>query len=360
MLLRHLPMSKTGWLREALTPFHTIGWCGVDLFFVLSGYLIAGLLLSDLRRFGKIRLKRFWLRRGLKIWPSYFLIYGAWFALAVLSPMRHEQWTTAWQKFLAGIPNFLFIQNYFPLEARWPHSWSLAIEEQFYLLLPLILILCFQARRSKTEALETASASILVLCVATLLLRAWTNAVHPGDWTALYYPTHLRIDSLAFGVYLRVLQARLTLEQFEDLARRVRLATYLLVVALFICLASVPMETHVWILVPGFTALYLAFGGLVVIAGSGYSWESHLVVLTGLRRLLIYLGTYSYTIYLVHSVWKLFEYLPLTSSVYSWVTGIWPGWGAAVIYLLVSLGGGVLASRLVEQPVLAWRARHIP
>src|ERR1043166_5890812 len=73
VLFRHLPNDNTSGVLHFI---QAIGWTGVDLFFVLSGFLISGLLFTEFNRTGKLDVKRFWLRRGMKIWPSYFLTYG--------------------------------------------------------------------------------------------------------------------------------------------------------------------------------------------------------------------------------------------------------------------------------------------
>ena len=99
-------------------PFmRTIGvgtWIGVDLFFVLSGFLISGLLFSDIKETGTVHLGRFYIRRGFKIYPAF---YAFLVITALLSPaIRHTN--HYW-------PEFLFLQNYFP--RVWGHTWSLAI-----------------------------------------------------------------------------------------------------------------------------------------------------------------------------------------------------------------------------------------
>ncbi len=92
-----------------------VGWVGVDLFFVLSGFLISGLLFKELDRTGTIVAWRFWLRRGFKIWPAYFAAFGAAFATA------YAVQSSLWEGGERGAgdarrywPNFVFIQNYFP------------------------------------------------------------------------------------------------------------------------------------------------------------------------------------------------------------------------------------------------------
>src|ERR1700730_4300428 len=105
------------------------GWIGVDLFFVLSGFLISGLLFSEYKARSSISFKRFFVRRGMKIYPAFYLFL---FLTAVvyylvfhrLSPPTH---------YLAEV---FFVQNYWP--GVWDHTWSLGVEEHFYILLPAV------------------------------------------------------------------------------------------------------------------------------------------------------------------------------------------------------------------------------
>lgn len=106
-----------------LTAMHTGGWIGVDLFFVLSGFLISGLLFREHRKTGGVRIGRFLARRGFKIYPAFYVMIL--FTLAVGSlfdqrlPLRDV------------LAELSFTQNYFG--GLWDHTWSLAVEEHFYI-----------------------------------------------------------------------------------------------------------------------------------------------------------------------------------------------------------------------------------
>jgi peptidoglycan/LPS O-acetylase OafA/YrhL len=107
-----------------------LGTYGVDLFFfVLSGFLISGLLFAEYAKSGSIRFGRYWLRRGFKIWPSYFATYGLAFTLAYASRVQAGEPTLG--LLMRSLPNFVFVQNYLSTDSRWFASWSLAVEEQF-------------------------------------------------------------------------------------------------------------------------------------------------------------------------------------------------------------------------------------
>src|SRR5262245_57275931 len=124
---------------SALFLWWHVGWIGVDLFFVLSGFLIGGLLFEEAKKTGDICLRRFWVRRAFKILPPYF-VFLAVVALLWLfdgQPSVFDCW-----------PNLLHAQNYLGTAdfSVW-HTWSLAVEEHFYLLLPLVLLFLGSARR---------------------------------------------------------------------------------------------------------------------------------------------------------------------------------------------------------------------
>lgn len=101
------------------------GWTGVDLFFVLSGFLIGKQLWRELQATGSIRFRRFILRRGLRIWPIYFVILTYY---ALFSPIIHPAW-----------PDWAFLSNYW--YGQFARGWSLSTEEQFYIAIPILLLL---------------------------------------------------------------------------------------------------------------------------------------------------------------------------------------------------------------------------
>jgi peptidoglycan/LPS O-acetylase OafA/YrhL len=126
VLARHMPVEPTAGVSRAA---FELGWTGVDLFFVLSGYLISTLLYKELDRAGALDLKRFWLRRGLKIWPSYFVCFGLTTVITAALSLSAGDAAVARKTLLTALPNVVFVQNY--VGYQWPHTWSLAIEEHF-------------------------------------------------------------------------------------------------------------------------------------------------------------------------------------------------------------------------------------
>lgn len=153
------------------------GYYGVDLFFVLSGFLISGLLFSELAASGTIDIKRFLIRRGFKIYPGFYVFVIVICLLA--SSLR------PWFLIEAS-----FLQSYIvPVGTPLGHTWSLAVEEHFYLLLPFVVVALNRLRQLRLIPLIS-----VVLLVACAIMRSFSQ--HK-------YATHLRIDELFLGVAIR-------------------------------------------------------------------------------------------------------------------------------------------------------------
>ena len=176
------------------------GWIGVDLFFVLSGYLIGGQLLAPLARERPIKLGRFFARRVLRIIPAYFVVLAVYFLLP--SWREYPDMAQPLWKFLLSVQNIALHGG-----TAFSHAWSLAVEDQFYLALPfLLLFLCSRPR-----------AAIIVPCLIILggiLLRTFLAYKNLGEdgvsfrgfqaW--IYYPTWTRLDPLVYGVVLAAIE----------------------------------------------------------------------------------------------------------------------------------------------------------
>jgi peptidoglycan/LPS O-acetylase OafA/YrhL len=333
VLFRHLPNRDT---TGVLHFVQTIGWTGVDLFFVLSGFLISGLLFKDFDRYGKLDVKRFWLRRGLKIWPSYFLTYGT-------AMLAGAVWTGDFSVLISRIPNYVFVQNYMDPALRWTHSWSIAIEEHFYFILPLLLIVLVRKKFVELPKI------ILVVCIAVLLQRVLLALLTDMRWPNFYYPSHLRIDSLCFGVLISYVY-NYQRELFIRIGRW--WPAFVAALPLIVLAYVFPLERSVISYTLGFTVFYLMFGGLVVAARVHPDFGK-----SGPQRLLAWMGVYSYTIYLAHSV--IYELPGMSGLRLMAVSRLGTG-GDQLLFLALSIVLGVVISHLVERPFLKLRAMWFP
>lgn len=171
-----------------MAPGRTIGWAGVDLFFVLSGYLIGGLLFGEVKRTGQFRAGRFLARRAMKIWPVFYA-----FLLFYLC-LQFKPWQTwLWQ-------NALHVQNFFGSPIS--HLWSLAVEEHFYFAAAVLFSFAV-SRGAGRRAIGLALAGVMLASLVARCVAVWLDV----DGHTLQTLTPFRIDSLAAGVLLAHLRA---------------------------------------------------------------------------------------------------------------------------------------------------------
>jgi len=355
VLLVHAPWHCHGeWFTESILWRHLFqrGWIGVDLFFVLSGYLVSGLLFKEYKRSGEMNIRRFWWRRGLKIWPAYYCFFGALILIQVFAPCLSGEDARLWM-IRKSWANWVFLQNYFDYKP-WTFTWSLAVEEHFYLILPIILWVLTRSR----DRLHLIPRLTLGICVAALASRTLTFMVaESSDPFSFVGPTHHRLDALMFGVLIGYLY-HFRRPVFERIGRyRVSIIAASLVL-LTTTSPWIPVSAYASTL--GFSATYLAFGGILVATLStdwsrfptGLARAAHPVTV-GLR----FLGVYSYTIYLTHV--PLYYSLPMNDVVDRWpvAESVRPQLAAA-LFLVLAIVSGVLLSHVIERPVLRWRERH--
>ena len=258
VLGRHpvLAPEQSGSLHAVATAWHRFGWTGVDLFFVLSGFLVGGLIFQELRARGVLDVGRFLIRRGFKIWPSYYLFLAVFAALRLLTDGRGAD---SWDL----LPNLLNIQNYFGSPRV--HTWSLAVEEHFYLVLPLVLVALIGRRsdaRGKSPPFPRSRSCRSAWWSPARRIR-WQVAMGPGySHDQLLFPTHLRIDALFFGVLIAYVY-----HFHESVIGRLAGHRSLLAatgLALVAPMAVVPVENSVFVGSLGFAMLYVGYGCLLV------------------------------------------------------------------------------------------------
>ncbi len=311
-------------------PIFYYGWTGVDLFFVLSGLLIGIQLWRELQRTGRLDVPRFLLKRGFRIWPLYFVVLALW-ALAGK--------TSAW-------PNWVFLTNYFP--RGYDRSWSLATEEQFYLIVPFLLWATIRSLPRRFAALP-----IVALIAAIPVIRAVTRqhrlALGLSPETVhltMVNPIHLHCEALLVGVLLAWVvverPAWIAPTRRGRLSRR-GLAVLLIGSGLGAVLHVLNKELF------AFTALGLIFGSATYFVLVDRSWLTrplHAVVFYPISRL-------SYGMYLNH-----FYVIPGSTA---WAIHYLPGptlivfLGGLLLGTVISIGAATVTFLLVEHPFLALR-----
>ncbi|HEU0047191.1 MAG TPA: acyltransferase, partial [Nitrososphaera sp.] len=254
---------------------------GVDLFFVLSGFLITGILTDS--KGTPHYFRNFYARRALRIWPLYYLVlFLAFVVTPLFAPSMRPTAARIWPAFVFYVQNIVFMRSatyHFALSA----TWSLAVEEQFYLTWPLLVFLL----RKQTLVIVSAS---LVLVSLSLRLIGYS---HGAPFGFLYFFTLSRLDAIALGS-LAALWLRSPSCTFERW--RIRAFQFLGLGAAGTVLARFLMPRNS--LVIGFTFLAIAFTGLLGISVA--EARSSLLGRTLSAGWLRYVGKISYGIYLLH------------------------------------------------------------
>ncbi|WP_062380653.1 acyltransferase family protein [Demequina pelophila] len=308
----------------------TGGYVGVDVFFVISGFLITSHLWREAAMTGRIRLGRFWARRARRLLPSALLVlFVSAIATAILAPAAsvvsflHEHLAAAlygenW--FLAALSvDYLGAGS---AESPVVHYWSLSVEEQFYVLLPLALVAVLAASaRARLPRRAAVLGLFAALGVASFLL----SVVQTPDTSAAYFSTFTRLWEFVLGGIVAVALTRV---------RRVRLAVPVglaaILVAAFAFDASTPFPGHAAALPVLGAALLLAGGADSVLSRAG-SWAP-----------VAHLGRTSYAIYLWH--WPLVVLVPFA-------TGRELGHGDRVAIVVATVVLAALTTRFVEDPM---------
>jgi peptidoglycan/LPS O-acetylase OafA/YrhL len=337
-----------GGARSALVspdnPVSQLGWMGVDLFFVLSGYLIGSQLLKPVAAGRAPDLKDFWIRRAFRILPAYGVVVGLYFVFPVLR--ERPQIQPLWQ--FATFSENLLID--FRHAKAFSHVWSLCVEEHFYLVAPLMVLLLWRRPAWMTVAVCAA----VLIGDATLRAFIWRHDLaplaHSGDFTRvamerLYYPTWTRLDGLLAGVALAAVRL-FRPAIWEGLMRRANLLTAAGLMALGLAAWLFQNQFAFWPSVVGYPLLASAFALLVAAAASPHGLLGRRPV-PGARAV----AAVAYSLYLSHKI--VYHLVPLAlgdqAKAHPNLTVMLAVCAAAAV--------GTLLYLAVERPFLLWRDR---
>jgi peptidoglycan/LPS O-acetylase OafA/YrhL len=289
-------------------PWMPAGFLGVEVFFVISGYLITGLLLAEWRRNGRISLLSFWKRRARRLLPAVFVLLGVVLAFAVLclpgevAVLRGDVLAAAF--YVSNWAQVFSNRSYFETMGRPPllqHLWSLAVEEQFYLVWPLIFAIAMSLLHRLRLSPRMAPRAMAVIALggaaaSTALMLALY--VPEADPTRVYYGTDTRAAGFLIGAALAVLwiPAELRGDVRRIAARALDLAGLAALIALVAVFVNVT-EVDPALYQGGFAALALLTA--VVIAATVHPAARLLPAMLS-QRVLQWIGTRSYSIYLWH------------------------------------------------------------
>lgn len=331
------PPETNSFLNKFTTVWYRGGWAGVDLFFVLSGFLIAGLLFNEYKKRGDIDIKKFLIRRGFKIYPAFWFLMLTTFLVSIFSG----------EEIYRGgfLSELLFVQNYHP--KIWNHTWSLAVEEHFYIFLSLLFfVFLFIGRKTEKNSFDFIPKIFVLLAVVCLALRYVTDVYAGFSYEVNVEQTHLRIDSLFFGVFLSYLWNFRGLSESAFLQKN----KFLFVLAGVLCFVPAfvfELNETFWLETFGLTMLYLGGGFLLTaLLKSDFGSSKFL-------RRAAEVGKYSYSIYL----WNLPTHVWLTKFTNLAAENWFLYW---FLYLAGTFLFGIGTARLVEYPVLRLRDKLFP
>ena len=320
------------------------GFLGVTVFFVLSGYLITGILISEVEEEGTIDLKNFWLRRIRRLVPAVMSM--AVVIIFVSAVVNRVIFTKGCKDFLAsvlGFNNWWQIFNkvsYFEaagVPSPFTHCWSLAIETQFYLIYPLILLGIYKLAKSRGEGrvkrgLLFAGVTLLLALISVILMIVLFDP--QKDASRVYYGTDTRAFSLLFGALLAIMW------EYRMVPRRLSASVNMVLgsvsfAALLVMTIAINGSSNFWYRGGQFVGTILTV--LMVYAVSGRkTWLSRFLS----NPVLKWIGDRSYSIYLWH-----YPIILLISK------GIKASWWITLIEIVLSVVLAELSYRFIETPI---------
>lgn len=320
------------------------GFLGVTVFFVLSGYLITGILISEVEEEGTIDLKNFWLRRIRRLVPAVMSM--AVVIIFISAVVNRIIFTKGCKDFLAsvlGFNNWWQIFNkisYFEaagVPSPFTHCWSLAIETQFYLIYPLILLGIYKLVKSRGEGranrgLLFAGVTLLLALISVILMIVLFDPQQ--DASRVYYGTDTRAFSLLFGALLAILW------EYQMVPRRLSASVNMVLgsvsfAVLLVMTIAINGSSNFWYRGGQFFGTILTV--LMVYAVSGRkTWLSRFLS----NPVLKWMGDRSYSIYLWH-----YPIILLISK------GIKASWWITLIEIVLSVVLSELSYRFIETPI---------
>ncbi|MCU0417532.1 MAG: acyltransferase [Cytophagaceae bacterium] len=317
------------------------GWVGVECFFILSGFLIAQLLCKEYAENKKIKPFRFLIRRGFKIYPLYYLFI-------LFTYLVYDTERTL--KMILG--DLFFIRNY--LGGSWAHTWSICVEEHFYLLIAFILWIA--SSKDYTYWHKIIPKTFLFFILTPLILRTvnyygeiyWGESFLFGILARIVH-THNRIDSLFCGALLGYYYTFFKDAVFNWIVKFKGLLFIIIIIGLYFILTHI--RGNLIYDTIGYSFLNLFFGVLLLLllkigTHERYAfWFKNPIYLWVSR-----LGTYSYVAYLIHIPIIQFIHHLMDDNDYN----IFPPLLALISVFVFSW----LISKYVEQPILRYRNQH--
>ena len=310
---------------EKLNILQHIGWLGVDLFFVLSGFLIAGLLFGEYRQTQKINVSNFLIKRGLKIYPSFYFFILSMIAFKYF--VHHSFYARG-----TLISELLYLQSYFP--ATQGHTWTLAVEEHFYFGFAFLMYWATTKKILDNKMLTISCLlSIFVLCFAN---RFYLCYYHRKVEFFSFVATHLRCDGIIFDVLVAYLY------HFTNFYILFLKQIYYFYFVAIICFLPAFYFTGGGFFMNTFGISSVSFSFSILVLGSlrfGIDNARHQYKIVQIPfNFLCFIGLHSYSIYLWHLCCKeIIQLLGFADTI------------SYVLYFIFSISIGLIFSYLIEQ-----------
>ncbi len=335
MLFRHWYKDiNNTYLSKCLNFLQEVGWVGVDIFFVISGFLISGLIIKEVEKTNSFNVKRFLIRRGFKIYPSFYILIL--FTLIIYFLKREDF------NFSNLLAELFYYQNYH--EGLYNHTWSLAVEEHFYLILCVLTLALIGIKPSVVFF----NNRVLIVSLLFILLILITRVLVQYNITVLnskfMYFTHNRIDSMFMGVVLFLI-LKGNISKPNNFQLLYLLSSFVFIILLFLSYYFINNQNIFYSI--GFTVLNIFSALLIALLIKAYPKYS-------LTNFIGSIGVYSYSIYLWHMPVKFYI-----------VTLYWKMFGhnfymETLVYLMFSILIGVFSFKIIESPMLKYRDKYFP
>lgn len=315
------------------------GFLGVDIFFVISGFLITGIIITEIQQ-NSFSLKQFYTRRIKRIYPAFITVMAlvSFIASAIFIYNDFNKLRKTIELAIAFLSNFYLglTQGYFDLSANENpvlHIWSLAVEEQYYLIFPLILILAYKKfREVKVLFIITLILFFILLATSFVSANFYKEVLHQPN---IYYLSNLRFPELLVGSLLAI---------YHNLSNKVQLSkqisnilAILSTLLLFSCLFL--MNNNI-AYIPGITLILpCTFTALIIHTTS----QNNIVKLCLSNKAIVFIGKISYSLYLYHWIFIAFAY---------YITGEKQINNQSIaIVTVLTIIFSVLSYYLIEQPI---------
>lgn len=266
------------------------GWSGVDLFFILSGYLLSGRIIPYLN--DRKIIWKFYFNRILRIVPLYFsflIVFYLFFYFVASNQTRnfseHLQHPLI---FFTFVCNWMFILNFNPVQHQLSHLWSLAVEEQFYLFFPIYVVIL----RQKKKLLNFTLLGIVIILISRYL---YSLSLNEAEDLKIYWNTFYRMDSFFVGVLIYLLKENGYLDKYY---KRIKIILIISILVILVgCIHENSFRINHFFITIGFTVVAVGYGCIVVFAINARN--NFIKRITSNGRL-IFFGKISFGLYIFH------------------------------------------------------------